>query len=151
MSQRLDYMDAAPDAFQAVLRLETHVAQKSGLDPVAQHVVKLRASQINGCAFCVDMHIKECRALGLSEQWIGLIAVWREAHVFSAQERALLAFTEAVTRLGEEGVPDDIYDAALEWFSEPQLVEIVVAIGMINLWNRLAVSFRTQHPLDNAA
>lgn len=151
MSQRLDYIDAAPGAFNAVYRLETDMVRQFELDSALLHLLKLRASQINGCAYCVDMHVKEARAHGLSEQWIALVAVWREAVLFSPRERAVLAWTEAVTRLGETGVPDAVYEDAKAWFSDAELVQLTVAIGTINLWNRLAVTFRTAHPIDNAA
>ena len=98
MKQRLDVMKSAPDAYKAVGALEAYV-QGSGLEPRLIHLVKLRASQINGCAFCVDMHVKDARRDGLSEQWLNLICVWRESPVYDARERALLAWTEALTRL----------------------------------------------------
>ncbi|MGK7653564.1 MULTISPECIES: carboxymuconolactone decarboxylase family protein [unclassified Roseovarius] len=151
MTQRVDYFSIAPDAVKPVLALENHVSGKSGLDPALRHLIKLRASQINGCAFCVDMHVKQARAHGLSEQWIALVATWREARVFTPRERALLALVDSVTRMQDHGVPDDVYDAARHWFPDAEMVEIVVAIGTINIWNRLAVTFRSEHPLDNAA
>ncbi|QBF33222.1 carboxymuconolactone decarboxylase family protein [Thalassococcus sp. S3] len=151
MHPRLDYMTAAPDAFQAVLALETYVAGKSGLDARLIDLVKLRASQINGCAFCVDMHTKEAKAHGADPQWINLVCVWREAGVFSARERAALAWTEAVTNVRDTGVPDQDFEAIGAHFSDAEIVKLTVAIGTINLWNRLAVSFRTPHPVDEAA
>ncbi len=151
MTERLDLMKAAPDAFKAVYQLENHVQTGSGLDADLIHLIKLRASQINGCAYCVDMHTKEARQHGLSEQWIALVCVWREASVFSARERAVLAWTEAVTNVSTSGVPDAIYDDLRAHFSEEEIANLTVAIGTINVWNRLAVGFRTQHPVDRAA
>ncbi len=151
MTQRLDYASVAPDALKAVYQLELYVTQRAGLDARIIHLVKLRASQINGCAFCVDMHVKEARKDGLSEQWIALVAVWREALVFDARERAVLAWTEALTRLGGGGVPDDVYAALRDHFTEEEIVNLTVAVGTINVWNRLAVGFQTPHPLDNVA
>ncbi len=148
MHPRLDYMTAAPDAFQAILGLETYVAQKSGLDQQLIDLVKLRASQINGCAYCVDMHTKEARAHGLSQQWIDLVSVWREARVFSEKERAALQWVESVTDLPGTGAPDDDYAALKPHFTEAEIVNLTVAIGTINLWNRMAVSFRAPHPVD---
>ena len=151
MSERLDIMKASPDAFKAVYQLENFVQTGSGLDASLIHLIKLRASQINGCAYCVDMHTKEARQHGLSEQWIALVCVWREATVFTARERAVLAWTEAVTHVSSSGVPDQDYEALRGYFSEEEIANITVAVGTINVWNRLAVSFRTQHPVDMAA
>ncbi|MEO3414371.1 carboxymuconolactone decarboxylase family protein [Roseovarius sp. CAU 1744] len=151
MHQRVDYMKAAPDAFKAVYELEQYVSAKSGLEARLIHLLKLRASQINGCAYCVDMHSKEARKDGLSEQWIALICVWREASVFDARERAVLAWTEALTNLAETGAPDAEFDELRRHFSEEEIVKLSVAIGTINIWNRLAVGFRTRHEVDIAA
>lgn len=151
MENRLDYMKAAPDAIQAVFKLEQYVSGQSGLDPRLIHLLKLRASQINGCAYCVDLHTKEARKDGLSEQWIALVSVWREASVFNARERALLGWTEALTNISSAGAPDAAYHDLLHHFSEEEATKLTVAIGTINVWNRLAVGFRTQHPIDHAA
>ncbi|MEP3279730.1 MAG: carboxymuconolactone decarboxylase family protein [Stappiaceae bacterium] len=148
MEMRLNYMNAAPDAFQAVLQLEQYVSGKSGLDPRYIHLLKLRASQINGCAYCVDMHTKEARSHGLSEQWIALVCVWRESPIFDARERALLGWTESLTNIGETGAPDEDFQELLVHFSEEEATKLTVAIGTINIWNRLAVGFRTQHAID---
>lgn len=151
MEARFDYMKAAPDAFQAVLALEQYVSEKSGLDPTLIHLVKLRASQINGCAYCVDMHTKEARKHGLSEQWISLVCVWREAAVFDARERAVLGWVDALTNLSQKGAPDDEFLALRNHFTDAEIAKLSVAIGTINIWNRLAVGFRAQHPIDLAA
>ncbi len=151
MSERLDIMQASPDAFKAVYQLENFVQTASGLDPSLIHLIKLRASQINGCAYGVDMHTKEARHHGLAEQWIALVCVWREATVFSERERAVLAWTEAVTNISTSGASDADYEAMRSHFSETEIANITVAVGTINVWNRLAVSFRTQHPVDIAA
>ncbi|MEM1048380.1 MAG: carboxymuconolactone decarboxylase family protein [Pseudomonadota bacterium] len=151
MKARINYMQAAPDAFQAVWALEKYVSEESGLDPDLIHLVKLRASQINGCAYCVDMHTKEARKHGLSEQWIALVCVWREAAVFDARERAVLAWVDAVTNLSETGAPDADFEALRAHFTEAEITRLTVAIGTINVWNRLAVGFRVQHPVDLAA
>ena len=150
MHERLVYGKVVPDAYKAVLGLETFV-QKSGLERRFVHLVKLRASQINGCAYCVDMHSKEARHDGLSEQWINLLCVWQESPVYDARERALLAWTEAVTLLADTGAPDEDYAALREHFSDEDIVKLTVAIATINVWNRLAVGFRSQHPVDKTA
>ncbi len=150
MHERLVYGKIVPDAYKAVLGLETYV-QKSGLERRFVHLVKLRASQINGCAYCVDMHSKEARHDGLSEQWINLLCVWQESPVYDARERALLAWTEAVTLLADTGAPDEEYAALREHFTDEDIVKLTVAIATINVWNRLAVGFRSQHPVDKVA
>jgi AhpD family alkylhydroperoxidase len=151
MQARLDFVKAAPDAYKAIKALDTYVVRESGLDKRLIHLIKLRASQINGCAYCVDMHSKEARHDGLSEQWINLVCVWRESPVFDARERAVLAWTDAVTNLAQTGAPDDAYEGLRAHFSEAEIVKITTAIGLINLWNRIAVGFRAQHPLDKPA
>ncbi|KCV81189.1 hypothetical protein ATO10_13449 [Actibacterium atlanticum] len=151
MDTRIDHFAVAPDALNAVLQLENYVSQKSGLEPRFIHLIKLCASHINGCAYCVDMHVKEARKDGFNEQWIALVNVWREAAIYDAKERALLRWTDALTRLGEGGAPDDVYAELQAHFTEFEIVNISVAIGTINTWNRLAIGFRTPHPLDNAA
>ena len=148
---RLDYIQTAPDAFQAVWGVEQYLTNKAGITPRLIHLLKLRASQINGCAYCVDMHTKEARRDGLSEQWIALVGVWREALIFDERERALLAWTEALTDLSRTGAPDADYDGLAAHFSDEEIVKLSIAIGMINLWNRLAVGFRTPHPVDEVA
>jgi AhpD family alkylhydroperoxidase len=150
MHERLNFGKVVPEAYKAVLGLETYL-QKSGLERRFIHLVKLRASQINGCAYCVDMHVKEARHDGLSEQWINLLCVWRESPVYDARERALLAWTEAVTLLPQTGAPDADYAALRDHFSDEEIVKLTLAIGAINLWNRLAVGFRSQHPVDALA
>ncbi|WP_299783456.1 carboxymuconolactone decarboxylase family protein [uncultured Roseobacter sp.] len=151
MTLRLDSMTAAPDAVKAVYGLETYVASQSGLDHRLIHLLKLRASIINGCAYCVDMHTKEARKDGLSEQWIALVSVWHEASIFDVRERALLGWTDALTNLAQTGAPDDAYEAMQAVFSEAEITKLTVAIGTINIWNRMAVGFRMQHALDEAA
>ena len=150
MHPRLDFQKAAPDALKAVMQLETYV-QNSGLERRFIHLIKLRASQINGCAYCVDMHVKESRHDGLSEQWINLMSVWRESGVYDAKERAVLGWVEAVTNLAQTGIPDGEFEAIKAHFSDAEIMNITVAIGTINTWNRLAVGFCTPHPLDQPA
>jgi AhpD family alkylhydroperoxidase len=151
MKTRFNIFAVAPDAYKAVLALENYVAKESGLPHRLIHLIKLRASILNGCAFCVDMHAKEARKDGLSEQWINLVSVWREAAVYSDQERAVLAWTDAVTLVSQTGAPDADYEAIKAHFSEEEISKITVAIGAINVWNRLAVSARLQHPVDASA
>ena len=143
MSQRFDYRAASADAFKAMLQLE-HQVHKSGLEPALLELVKSRASQLNGCAWCLDMHSKDARALGETEQRLYLLAAWHDAPCYSERERAALAWTEALTRLANaQDVPDAVYLAARQHFDEKQLVDLTLAIIAINGWNRLNVAFRT--------
>ncbi|MFB3917456.1 MAG: carboxymuconolactone decarboxylase family protein [Terriglobales bacterium] len=141
MKPRLEYGKVAPGANPAMYAVEKY-ARQSGLEPGLLELVKLRASQINGCAYCVDMHTKDARALGETEQRLYAVVVWREAPFFSDRERAAFAWTEAVTLVAQSGVPDDVYQLARSQFSERELVDLTMAIIAINGWNRLAVSFR---------
>ena len=143
MTVRIDYGKVAPAAARAMLGLE-HYVRSSGLEPTVVELVKLRASHLNGCAYCVDMHTKDARAAGESEQRLYAVPVWRETPFFSPRERAALAWTETVTELGRTGVPDDAYDEARAEFSEAELIDLTMAVVAINGWNRLAVSFRTE-------
>jgi AhpD family alkylhydroperoxidase len=138
---RLDYASVLPAAPQALLGVEKVIASSS-LEPTLLELVKVRASQINGCTFCLDMHTKDARAIGEDEQRLHLVAVWREASCFSERERAALAWSEAVTLLPESGAPDDVYDALRPVFSEEEIVALTLAISLINVWNRLSVGFR---------
>lgn len=143
---RLDWKAVAPDVAQAMMGLEECVyknGRAAGLEPSLLHLVKLRASQINGCAWCIDMHTKDARAEGETEQRLYLVSAWREAPFFSERERAALAWTEAVTLIGQDHVPDEVYQYVRGHFSEKELVYLTLAIVAINGWNRLNVSMRT--------
>ncbi|GMU73790.1 MAG: carboxymuconolactone decarboxylase family protein [Burkholderiales bacterium] len=142
MQPRLDYKAASPEAFRAMLHTEQQV-HKSGLEEPLLELVKSRASQLNGCAWCLDMHTKDARARGETEQRLYLLPVWREARCYSERERAALAWTEAVTLLTGGDVPDDVYATARAHFDEKALVDLTLAIVAINGWNRMNVAFRT--------
>jgi AhpD family alkylhydroperoxidase len=143
VSVRIDQRRVAPAAMRAMMGLEQYV-RSSALEPALIHLVKLRASYMNGCSYCVDMHTKDARAAGESEQRLYAVPVWRETGFFTPRERAALAWTETVTDLGRTGVPDAAYEEARAEFSESELVDLTMAIVTINGWNRLAVSFRTE-------
>lgn len=145
-AQRLDILKAAPAAYKAVSSLENYL--QSSLSRADIHLIKLRASQINGCAFCVDKHVKESRRDGMGEQWINLICAWRESTVFTPRERALLGWVEALTHLSATGAPDADFTAMQAHFTDEEIANVTVAIGTINLWNMIAVGFRFQHPVD---
>lgn len=148
MQARFDFPKAAPDAYKAVAALDKYVREDSGIDHRFLHLIKLRASQINGCAYCVDMHVKEARRDGLSEQWINLISVWQESPVFDAKERAVLGWTEALTNVAQTRAPDADFEPLRAFFSDADITKLTVAIGTINVWNRLCVGLRSQHPVD---
>jgi len=125
-----------------MLALEKYISE-SGLDHKLVHLVKMRASQINGCAYCLDMHSLEARAVGESEQRLYTLEAWRETPFFSDRERAALAWTEALTLISQTHAPDDVYEELRKQFSENEIVDLTFAIGAINLWNRLAISMRS--------
>ncbi|WP_127900328.1 carboxymuconolactone decarboxylase family protein [Solirhodobacter olei] len=150
MEPRLNFFAAAPDLLKQVAALNQAV-EACGLERSLLHLVKLRASQINGCSYCVEMHSREARADGESEQRLYLVAAWRESPLFTARERAALEWTEAVTRLSQAGVSEDLFRATRFEFSETDLTRLTVAIGMINVWNRLSVPFQAIHPVARAA
>ena len=138
---------AAPEAIQAMRALETAL-KNSGLEHGLIELVKLRASQINGCAFCIHMHTTDLRRLGESEMRLYMLNAWRESSLYSARERAALAWTEALTRLADTGAPDADYALVQAAFTEAEQVNLTLLIGAINTWNRLAVGLRAQHPVD---
>ena len=142
MKARLDYAAAAPEVRTIMLDFWKKV-EGLGLEHSLLHLVYLRASQINGCGFCVDMHSKDMRAIGESEERVYMVSVWRESGLYSPRERAALAWTEAVTRLASQEVGDDVYAEARAQFDEKELVDLTLAIIAINGWNRLNVAFRT--------
>ncbi|MBO0799736.1 MAG: carboxymuconolactone decarboxylase family protein [Blastocatellia bacterium] len=142
MQRRLDAMKAAPGAYKAMLALEGYVRKSAKLEPALLELVRMRASQINGCAFCLDMHSKDARAEGETEQRLYVLDAWREAPFYSDRERAALAWTEAVTLVSEDHVPDEVYEEVRKRFSEEELVNLTLAIVTINGWNRLAIAFR---------
>lgn len=144
MHERLNYTAASPKGFAAMLNLEGHVRQ-SGLDHRLLELVKTRASQLNGCAFCLDMHTKDARAAGETEQRLYALSAWRETSFYTPAERAALAWTEAVTRLrGDDPVPDAVYAEVRACFNEQQIVDLTLAVIAINGWNRLSIAFRKE-------
>ena len=149
MEQRLHFWAAAPDIMKQVLALNTAV-EACGLERSLLHIVKLRASQINGCSYCVEMHSREARQDGESEQRVHLVAAWRESPLYSPRERAALDWTETLTALAGNHVEDAAFDAVRPHFSEEEMVKLSVAIGMINVWNRLCTGFRAVHPVAAA-
>lgn len=150
MQPRLHYYEAEPEIMTAVLKLNEAV-QASGLDPKLLHLVKLRASQINGCSYCVELHSREARADGETEQRLYLVSAWKESPLFTPAERAALAWTEALTLIASEEASDALYAEVLEHFGPADLTRLSVAISMINTWNRLAISSRMIHPVNQAA
>lgn len=145
MTMRVNYGVAGPEAVKAMMGLEQAV-KDMGLEPKLFHLVKLRASQINGCAYCINMHNREARADGETQQRLDLLSVWRETNFFDERERAALAWTEALTLIAETNAPDSDYEAIAAVFDERERVALTLAIAAINGWNRFAIGFRTPVP-----
>lgn len=144
--QRLSVAEVDPAAYQAVLGLEKYI-HSGTLAASLLDLVKIRASQLNGCAYCLDMHNSEARQRGESQRRLDILSAWREAPTqFTDQERAAIELTEQVTRIGEAGVSDEVWARAAEHFSQPELVQLLIAIATINVWNRMAVSTRQALP-----
>ena len=143
MKERLDFKKASPDAYKAMAAVETCVRQ-SGLDPALLELVKTRVSQMNGCAYCLDMHTKDARANGETEQRLLVLSAWRETPFYSDKERAALAWAEAVTRISGDAVSDGLFAEARRHFDEKSLVDLTLAVIAINGWNRLAIPFGTE-------
>ncbi len=143
MAARLNYVKAFPEGFSAIRNLEKAIGA-SGLEPSLLDLVKIRASQLNGCAYCIDMHTKDARARGETEQRIYALSAWREGPFFTPRERAALTWTEALTNIQQGHVPDAIYQEARREFDEADLVKLTLAITQINAWNRIAIGFRAE-------
>jgi len=143
MSARIDFEKVKPAAVYAMLGLEKYL-RSCGLETSLLDLIRMRASQINGCAYCLDMHSKDARAAGETEQRLYVLNAWREAPFYTERERAALAWTEALTLISENHVPDEIYNEVRQHFSEQELVDLSLAVVTINGWNRLAISFRSE-------
>ena len=141
MKERIQYYKVSPGGYEAMLGLEKHLAECS-IDEKLQNLIKLRASQINGCAYCIDMHWKDARASGEPELRLYALDAWREYPDYTDRERAALAWTESLTRL-DDRVPDALYDSARKHFSEAELADLTYAVATINAWNRICISMRS--------
>ncbi len=154
MRSRIEYAKAAPELMKA-MRPFTDYVHNCGLEASLIDLVMLRASQINGCAYCIDMHTKDARLRGETEQRIYELNAWRETPFYTEREMAALAWTEAVTVITDGHVPDDVYEEALKWFTEAEIINLTAAVALINAWNRLSVSFRsvpgTYRPIRTSA
>lgn len=148
MEQRLNYRTAAPEAFKPMYDMEAYL-KGCGLDHTLIKLVKVRASQINACAFCLHMHTSEARAAGESERRLYLLDAWQESQLFTPRERAALTWTEALTRVSDTHVPDEAYEAVKAQFTPKEIVDLTMAICQINSWNRLMIGFRAVHPEDS--
>lgn len=150
MTPRLNPATAAPDAYKAMVALEKYI-QGSGLECSLIELVKMRASQVNGCAFCLDMHSKDARAHGETEQRLYLLNAWRESPLYTDRERAALGWTEALTLVAQTQAPDPDYAAVKSHFNDAEQVNLTLLIGAINTWNRIAIGFRMLHPTPAVA
>ncbi len=149
-ADRLDAYQAAPAAMKALIAVETYI-QHSGLEGSLIELVKMRASQINGCAYCLAVHSADARRNGESEQRLYLLSAWHESSAYTPRERAALGWTDTLTRVADTHAPDSAYDAVREHFSDKEIADLTTLIGMINLWNRLAIGLRYRHPPVEAA
>ena len=141
METRLNFYKASPNAIKAMLGLEEHIA-KSGIEKPLADLVRLRASQINGCAFCVDMHSADARKAGEDERRLATVTVWRETPFFTERERAALEWTESLTNVAQSHVPDDVWERVQPHFTPEEIVDLTLLISAINSWNRFAIAFR---------
>ena len=141
MEQRINYQEIAPKSLKGMYEIEKYV-ENSQLEDSLVQLVKLRASQINGCAYCIDMHTKDARQAGESEQRLYILSVWQESPFYTDRERAALRWTEALTKISEDDVSDELYESVRKHFAETELTALTMAIIAINGWNRLAISFR---------
>lgn len=150
MKPRMNFYQAAPESIKALTAVESQI-QSTGFEQPLIELVRTRASQINGCAFCINMHTQDARKHGETEQRLYLLNAWREAPLYTDRERAALAWTEAVTLISETHVPDEVYEELRKNFSEAEAVNLTILIGTINAWNRLAISFRAVPPVKATA
>ena len=152
MQERLNVAKVAPGVYKAMLGLEQYLHQ-SGMDDNLLDLINLRASQLNGCAYCIDMHWKDLRALGENEQRLYGLDAWRESPYYTDRERAALAWTEAITFITEDHAPDEVYETVRQQFSEKETADLTLAIATINAWNRIAIASRTTagqyHPVSH--
>lgn len=148
MQNRFNMGEVIPEGYRAMLGLEQYVRSTS-ISKTLKELIKIRASQLNGCAYCLDMHTKEARQMGETEQRIYGLSAWQEAPFYTAQERAALGLTEAITLVAQTHVPDDVYEEARRHFDEKQTAEIIMQIVTINAWNRIAVSTRLMPEVDD--
>ncbi|KAB2685595.1 MULTISPECIES: carboxymuconolactone decarboxylase family protein [Brucella/Ochrobactrum group] len=146
MEARLVPYKLAPKIMQVMVEAEKAVSE-AGLEYSLYELVRIRASQINGCAYCIHMHTRDARKAGETEERLYLVAAWRESPLFTPRERAALAWTEALTLIAQTRAPDEDFNALKEHFTDEEIVKLSMAINMINLWNRVAVGFRTVHPV----
>jgi AhpD family alkylhydroperoxidase len=149
MMQRVNLLTVTPAGLTAMRAVENYV-ESSGLDPKLIVLVKIRVSQINGCAYCLHMHTEHARKLGESDMRLHLLDAWHESQLYSARERAALAWAESLTKIADTHAPDDVYEEARSQFSEKELTDLSIGIGMINAWNRLCIGARAVHPSDLA-
>lgn len=147
MQARMDYFKEAPELMKAMLNME-QTAKKGGLDPFLYELVKMRASQINGCAYCLHMHSTDARKMGETEMRLYMLNAWRESSLYTEAERAALAWTESITLISQNHAPESEYLELKKHFSDKEIVALTLLINTINSWNRFAIAFRSQHPTD---
>lgn len=150
MKNRIDISQIEPEGYKSLYPIEKYL-QTTKLTPIQKELIKIRASQINGCAFCIDMHTKDARKYGETEQRIYLLNAWRETNLYTEEERSILALTEEITQISQHGVSDETYDRAVELFGEQTLAQIIMAVIAINAWNRIGVTTRLKPAVNKVA
>ncbi|HSM96769.1 MAG TPA: carboxymuconolactone decarboxylase family protein [Rhizomicrobium sp.] len=149
MSERLGFYKSSPGGTKIMIEMEKYL-HECGLEESLIHLVKMRASQINGCAYCLDMHSRDARKLGETERRLYVLDAWRETELFTVRERAALAWTEALTLISQTHAPDSAYAEARAQFSDAELADLTLLIGTINIWNRIAIGFRMPLPVEQS-
>ena len=143
LTKRINVKDVTPDGYEAMMALENYIGSVK-INPIQRKMIKIRASQINGCAYCIDMHTEDARALGETEKSIYALSAWRESPLFTDEERAILAFTDEMAHISDKGVTEEIYDNLKKYFDDKTIAEIIMINVTINSWNRIAISTHSQ-------
>jgi AhpD family alkylhydroperoxidase len=147
MNKRVNIKELEPQAYQALFGLEKYISS-ANLDPILSEIIRIRASQINGCAFCVHLHTSEAKKLNISEQKLFALSTWKESPLFNQEERIVLQMTEEITKIAKKGLTQKTYQLASNTFDDTTIAKIIMLIGTINIWNRIAVATKMEHPIE---
>lgn len=147
MENRIDLKTVEPEAYQALFGIEKYISNAK-INPILSELIRIRASQINGCAYCIDIHTKDARKLNVSEQKLYALSAWKESPLFSPEERVALSITDEITLISQKGLSNKTYKLAHEMFDDNTIAKIIMLIGVINIWNRIAIATKMVHPLE---
>ena len=147
MENRIDLKTVEPAAYQALFGIEKYISNAK-INPILSELIRIRASQINGCAYCIDIHTKDARKLNVSEQKLYALSAWKESPLFSPEERVVLSITDEITLISQKGLSNKTYKLAQEMFDDNTIAKIIMLIGVINIWNRIAIATKMVHPLE---